>query len=114
MKNSNLSKLEQMMIDELSKNSTNKVMTNKTLLIEFMLKNNEDRKIIPIKVASMYFEKTNNLDVNKSDFIKKVTSIKNSLDTMISNFNSEDKIKNDDQLNGLKLERKLNKYTLKQ
>lgn len=112
MKTNYLKDLEKQMINEVNKNQSSNVLTNKTLLIEFMLKSEEDRKLIPIRVASKYFEVTNQLEPSKSEFIKKVTSIKNSLDTMISNFNSEDKIKNDVQLNGLKLERSLNKYKL--
>ena len=107
-----LENLENEMINEVKKSTTSKVLTNKTLLIDYLLKNEEDRKLIPIRVASEYFKTVNDLEPSKGDFIKKVTSIKNSLDTMISNFNDQSKIDNDVQLNGLKLERKLNRFKL--
>lgn len=99
----NLTKLEQMAIEMMSQNTrgTNSI-NNKTILFELLTKNKCSRLEAPIKAATLWFEKTK-VEPTSDDYMKKITSIKNSLDTMVSNYNNQMKIDNDKLLNGSKL-----------
>jgi len=109
----NINKLKEEYLNNLNNNiNNNKTLNNKIILIEILLKNNLNRDLIPLEGAVLYFNKINKLNINKIIFNKKIISIKNSLDTLISNYNNFNKINNDDLLNKYKLINNNNNYKL--
>jgi len=99
----NLDKLEQMAIEMM--NQTNKgsnSMNNKTILYELLSKGSYNRAEAPIRAATLWFEKTKVVPTSH-DYTEKIISIKNSLDTMVSNYNNDDKINRDKLLSGTTL-----------
>ena len=112
MSKSNLVDLEKQAIERMKATSKRSLgVTNKTILFELLTNGEYDRNIAPVKAATLYFTKTN-VQPTKGEYEAKVKSIKNSLDTMVSDYNSETKIKNDHLLHGTTLVRKANNLTI--
>jgi len=84
-------------------NKKSSSLTNKSLIVEIMLQKKLNRVEIPVYSAGLYFTKTKQVNISTTSFSKKVESIKNSLDTIISNYNFPEKIKNDFDLHNYKL-----------
>lgn len=100
----NLSKLEQAALQRLQENSARaKQINNKTILFELLTETKVKRDEAPIKAATLYYTKTKG-EPTEEEYLAKARSIKNSLDTMISNYNSPEKIDADKLLVGTKLE----------
>lgn len=93
-------------------NNKNSSINNKNILIKILLNNNYNRDLIPIKSTVEYYKLINNKNLNEINFNKKIISFKNSLDTLISNFNNLNKINNDQLLKDYKLIKNLNNYKL--
>ena len=108
----NLNKFESQAIKNSKVSNNPKSINNKLVLIELLMNNELDREMIKFKGASLYFTKINHEPETQEEYDKKVTSIKNSFDTMVSNFNSPEKVANDKDLNGLTLNKTLNKYSI--
>lgn len=109
----NINDFENNYINNNLNNKKSKGINNKILLIEILKNNNYNRDLIPVKAASLYFNKyNNNKNINQDQYNKKVISIKNALDTLISNFNNQDKINKDNDLNQFKLIKNNNNYKL--
>lgn len=103
MSKSNLNALEQAAIERMNATSKRSVgMTNKSILFELLSEGEYPRLTAPVKAATLYFQKTNK-EPNEAEYLAKVKSIKNSLDTMVSDYNSETKIENDHLLHGTSL-----------
>lgn len=98
-----MKKLEQQAIEQMKKNSSRSSgMTNKTVLVELLTATKTNRLIAPVKATTLWFMKTGS-NPTEAEYKSKITSIKNSLDTLVSNFNNDDKIEADKLLNGHKL-----------
>lgn len=92
--------------------SGSKSVNNKTILVGLLQTEAYDRKELPVIAAFEFFKMCNLEEVEDEDFGAKVTSMTNSLDTLISNYNSAEKIAKDDLLRGTKLVESNNSYQI--
>ena len=96
----NLDQLEAMAIEMMNQNTKgSSSINNKTILFELLTNGTYLRHEAPIRAATLWFEKTKVIPTSH-DYSEKIVSIKNSLDTMVSNYNNEDKINRDKLLAG--------------
>lgn len=89
MKKFNIEQLVNKSIEETKKNirSTSGV-NNQTILIDYLMKNEQSRTLTPIKCTEIYFKDIVKVDsITEEEWNEKQTSFKNSLDTLISKFN---------------------------
>lgn len=102
-----LNKLEKQAMEMMKMNSKrSQGMTNKTILVELLMNGEYNRALAPVKAASLYFKKMNQ-EPTETEYFEKITSIKNSLDTLISNYNNEEKVKRDSLIVGTTLNNKM-------
>jgi len=102
-KNENLNRLEQEVIERMTQQSNRAVgMTNKSILVELLSKQAYDRIVAPVHAATLYYNKMNQTPTT-AEYGAKIHSIKNSLDTLVSNYNFNDKVESDSQIKGTKL-----------
>ena len=89
---------------EMMKNNSKRAsgLNNKVVLVELLSKGKHDRAFAPVKAATLYFTKSN-VEPTEADYKSKIKSIKNSLDTLISQYNSDVKVANDKLIAGTKL-----------
>ena len=99
----NLNKLELQAIDMMNANSTrSQGVNNKTILFELLTNGEYNRALAPVKAATLYFVKTKQ-EPTEAEYLEKITSIKNSLDTLISNYNNKAKVDRDSLIAGTTL-----------
>ena len=104
----NLTKLEQQAIEMMNTNSRGtQSINNKTILYDLLTSTTVTRAMAPIKAATLYYEKTK-IEPTEKQYVDKVISIKNSLDTMVSNYNHVEKIERDKLLSGSVMETSTN------
>jgi hypothetical protein len=98
-----IKKLEEQAIELMKTNSTrSQGVNNKTILIELLTKGSYPRLIAPVKAATLFFT-TMKQEPTEDEYKKKIISIKNSLDTLVSDYNNKDKVERDHLMNGTKL-----------
>ena len=113
----NIEMLEKLAIERTKSilNSSNSI-SKKSILID-LLKNGQYSRIeLPGKAMVHYYQDVlKQMPETIEDADKTIISFKNSLDTLISNYNNPDKVANDPEMCGTKLERLLgdSKLTIK-
>lgn len=113
MKNS-ISDLKNKALESLKNSSKNsQSVNNKTILIELLKRESFDRQVLPIVATEYYFtEVVKTAEATEEEFEAKRVSFRNSLDTLISNFNSPEKISRDESIRGKKLVESNNSYQI--